>query len=251
MARLVVAESPDLLERLSRALASGRLSLTPTIAALQDVLGVDNRRAAAVRESLAASEGRSVEGVLDCLSVARLSCDRARAASPSIEVAWTHPGPVMPAVRSTGAVAREIIDGAQRSLLVVGYSVTVDASLAGLAAQTVSAMASAAARGAVVTAILHRDPRNREALLRGWPPAHDPPGIFTWPEREGDEMASLHAKVLVADARDALVTSANLTYHGLEANVEVGVRIVGAAAGQLEVVFHELIRVRDFVPWPR
>lgn len=63
-------------------------------------------------------------------------------------------------------------------------------------------------------------------------------------------MASLHAKVLVADACDALVTSANLTYHGLEANVEVGVRIVGGAAAQLEAVFHELIRVRDFVPWP-
>jgi phosphatidylserine/phosphatidylglycerophosphate/cardiolipin synthase-like enzyme len=62
-------------------------------------------------------------------------------------------------------------------------------------------------------------------------------------------MASLHAKVLVADARHALVTSANLTYHGYEANVEVGVRITGDAAAQLESVFHELIRVRDFVPW--
>jgi phosphatidylserine/phosphatidylglycerophosphate/cardiolipin synthase-like enzyme len=142
-----------------------------------------------------------------------------------------------------------MIEAAQRSLLVVGYSVTVDSELAGLAARTVTAIGRAAVRGVVVTAILHRDSKNRDALLRGWPKGHAPPGLFTWPEREGDEKASLHAKVLVIDARDALVTSANLTYHGFEANVEVGVRVRGDAARQLETVFHELIRIRDFVPW--
>ena len=127
-------------------------------------------------------------------------------------------------------------------------SVTVDPDLAGLAARTVAAIGAAADRGVLVTAILHRDPKNRSALLRGWPKGRDAPGIFTWPQRD-DEMASLHAKVLVADARDALVTSANLTYHGFEGNVEVGVRVTGDAADQLEAVFHELIRVRDFAPW--
>jgi len=33
----------------------------------------------------------------------------------------------------------------------------------------------------------------------------------------------LHAKVIVADRRDALVTSANLTQAGLLANLEMGV----------------------------
>ncbi len=56
-------------------------------------------------------------------------------------------------------------------------------------------------------------------------------------------MASLHAKVLVADARDALVHRPTHLYHGLEANVEVGVRVTGDAPRRLEGVFHELIRL--------
>lgn len=192
--------------------------------------------------------GRSTEQILDAVHLAKECVSETSSRAPRIEVAWTYPGDVRPAVRTTGAVAREIVDGARRSLLVVGYSVTVDPDLAGLAARTVAAMGAAADRGVLVTAILHRDPKNRSALLRGWPKGRDAPGIFTWPQRD-DEMASLHAKVLVADARDALVTSANLTYHGFEGNVEVGVRVTGDAADQLEAVFHELIRVRDFIPW--
>ena len=194
---------------------------------------------------------RSIPDLIDAVRAAREAASFATAEAPSVEVAWTWPGPVQPAVRPTGSVAREIIDGARSSVLIVGYSVTVDHNLTGLAARTVAAMADAARRGVVVTAVLHRQPKNRAALLRGWPGGREPPRVFTWPERAEDAMASLHAKVLVADARDALVTSANLTYHGLEANVEVGVRITGNAPRRLESLFHELIRVREFVPWPQ
>lgn len=155
----------------------------------------------------------------------------------------------MPPLRSTAAITPRIVEGARRSLLIVGYSVTVDRKLVGLAARTLATMGRAAARGVQVTAILHRDPKNKKALLAGWPVGVAEPGIFTWPERPDDAMASLHAKVIVADGSQALVTSANLTYHGYEANIEVGVRITGPAAGQLESVFRELIRTRDFVPW--
>ena len=223
--------------------------MRPTVAAVQDAVGVSNARAQAFRHMLLAADARSADDVIDAIGAASAAAEQARAEAEGVEIAWTYPGTVRPAVRTTGAVAREVIDGARRSLLVVGYSVTVDPGLAGLAARTVAAMGAAADGGVVVTAILHRDPKNRSALLKGWPSGREPPGIFTWPER-ADQMASLHAKVLVADSRDALVTSANLTYHGFEGNVEVGVRITGKAAAQLEGVFHELIRVKDFVPWP-
>jgi phosphatidylserine/phosphatidylglycerophosphate/cardiolipin synthase-like enzyme len=245
----VTRESSEALDQFDAALRDRRIGLSPTLGTLQDALAIDNARARAFRGVLQARGERSVGDVVDCLRAARGAAEHAREDVPLVEIAWTHPGPVLPAARTTGAVARDVISGARRSLLVVGYSVTVDANLAGLAAQTVGAMGRAASRGVVVTAILHRDGRNREALLRGWPAGRALPGLFTWPEREGDEMASLHAKVLVADASDALVTSANLTYHGYEANVEVGVRITGDGARELEAAFHELIRVRDFVSW--
>src|SRR5207302_494161 len=103
-------------------------------------------------------------------------------------------------------------EGSRSSLLLVGYSVTADPKRTGLVARTVDAIGKAAGRGVVVTAVLHRAENNRAALLQAWPGYARRPSIFTWPVNPSDEMTKLHAKVLVADARDALVTSANLTF---------------------------------------
>jgi phosphatidylserine/phosphatidylglycerophosphate/cardiolipin synthase-like enzyme len=249
VARLVSLERGAGLERFVGALSDGRLSATSSLAAIQDVLTIDMARADRFFAVLAEAGRRDRAELAESI---RLACEAAQAAreqAPTVEVAWTYPEDVGPAVRTTGAVAREIIAGARRSLLVVGYSVTVDPDLAGLAARTIAALARAAARGVVVTAVLHHNTKNRDALLTGWPSSQPPPALFTWPARADDEMASLHAKVLVADADDALVTSANLTYHGFEGNVEMGVRVTGHAAAQLESVFHELIRLGEFIRW--
>ena len=134
-------------------------------------------------------------------------------------------------------------------LLLVGYSVTADPSLAGLAAKTLVAVGEAASRGVLVAAILHRDEANRDAILRAWPRAAPSPTFYTWPQRHDDVMAKMHAKVLVADSRDAFVTSANLTYHGFVGNVEMGVRIVGKPAKTVADVFDQLLADGEFVDW--
>ena len=85
--------------------------------------------------------------------------------------------------------------------------------------------------------------------MKSWPVASPVPSVFTWPEAPHDTMAKLHAKVIVADGRDALVTSANLTYHGYEANIEIGVRVSGEPARLVEKHFRELIRAEELVLW--
>jgi phosphatidylserine/phosphatidylglycerophosphate/cardiolipin synthase-like enzyme len=62
-------------------------------------------------------------------------------------------------------------------------------------------------------------------------------------------MAKMHAKVLVADARDALVSSANLTRHGFERNVELGLRVTGKPAGAVSDIFERLLISGGFVDW--
>ena len=52
----------------------------------------------------------------------------------------------------------------------------------------------------------------------------------------------LHAKVIVADGRDALVTSANLTQAGFHVNLEMGTRIQGPVAKALVRHFDLLIQ---------
>ena len=43
------------------------------------------------------------------------------------------------------------------------------------------------------------------------------------------------------DEKDVLVTSANLTFHGLEGNIEIGVRLRGEPAGEARKVFSHLV----------
>jgi len=140
------------------------------------------------------------------------------------------------------------VDDSRISLLVVGYSVTLDPTLTGLASQTIDAIANAGARGVIVTAVLHSEV-NRQALVRAWRPRVRRPAIFKWLASDSDPKAAVHAKVLISDRRDGLVTSANLTYHGFEANIEMGLRVKGPPAAEIHDRIHELITAGDLVPW--
>ncbi len=229
-------------------IARGVLGPESSSASLQDHLQLAGARLHAYRTVLDAAEDERL-ALAPALQAAVATAALIRGESPSVEVARTGPESRRLGLRATGSVAREIIDRARESLLLVGYRVTVDPERTGLAARTIEAVTRAATRGVVVTAILHREPSNFGALTENWPPYAKRPALFTWPERPSDEMAKLHAKVVVADREDALVTSANLTYHGFEANIELGIRVTGAPAAQVEDHFHALIRSRQLVQW--
>ena len=239
-------ETPTTLLRLADGLESGHITLRPTSGTLQARLGLPSSRLEPIHRVLAsASDPTALAAVL---RVAVATAERIRADVPRVEVAATQPHAVA-RIRTTGGVARDVINGCAEQLLVVGYSVTTDAALAGLAARTVAAMGAAAARGVVVTALLHRDETNRSAMLAAWTPSAPRPRFYTWPDQPGDAMAKMHAKVLVADKRDALVTSANLTYHGFVGNVEMGLRVSGAPAKTVADVFEQLMIDGHFVVW--
>jgi cardiolipin synthase A/B len=227
------------------ALERGELHLSSAAASLQLHLGVAQTRLRAYRDVLLAAPDPG-ELVIALRASAETGA-RIAAAQPLVEVAWTYPGKARPGLRTTGGVAREIIESSRGSLLVVGYSVTVDSALTGLAARTIIAISRAAERGVMVTVVLHREV-NRNALLRAWGAGVPLPSIFTWPVAD-DEKAAVHAKLLIADRRDALITSANLTYHGYERNLEMGIRITGRAAADIHNRIHELIAAGELISW--
>jgi len=245
VAVLVTLEGPERVAAFADALANGDLHRSSPAGALQVSLDVPQTRLRPYRDTLLAAP--SVEELVLALRASAETAARMATAQPLIEVAWTYPGNARPGLRTTGGVAREIIDDSRMSLLVVGYTVTVDPNLTGLAAQTVGAIARAAERGVVVTAVLHRD-ANRQALLRSWRIGAPAPSIFTWPAAD-DEKAAIHAKLLISDRRDGLITSANLTYHGFEGNIEMGLHVTGHAAAEIHDRIHELIAAHELVPW--
>lgn len=64
---------------------------------------------------------------------------------------------------------------------------------------------------------------------------------------ENDKMAALHAKVICIDKEVTLITSANLSYHGQEGNIELGTQIVSkSTALQVEDIFTKLLYKKIF-----
>lgn len=71
--------------------------------------------------------------------------------------------------------------------------------------------------------------------------------IYNFPPSE-DKMAALHAKVICVDQQKTLITSANLSYHGQEGNIELGTLIESQrTAKQVEDLFTRLVFNKIFV----
>ncbi len=245
MAALCLLEGQERVKAFADALEEGRLSLASPMGELQSVLNLQQQRLRPYRASLLAAS--SVRDLIISLRTSAETAARIRAGEPVIELVWTYPGSSRPGVRTTGGVAREIIASSRTSLLIVGYKMTVDPALTGLASQSIDAIAGAAARGVAVIAVLDRD-ANRHALLQAWRPGVPQPAVFTWPVSD-DPKAAIHAKILVADRHDGLVTSTNLTYHGFERNLEFGIRVMGSVAGEIHDRVQSLIAAGELVPW--
>ena len=62
-----------------------------------------------------------------------------------------------------------------------------------------------------------------------------------------DQMAALHAKVISVDQKQTLITSANLSYHGQQGNIELGTLIESKPiAKQIDDVFTKLVFSKVF-----
>ena len=71
--------------------------------------------------------------------------------------------------------------------------------------------------------------------------------IYNYPP-SADRMSALHAKVVCVDNKTTLITSANLSYHGQEGNIELGTLVESRkTAKQVDELFTKLLFSRVFV----
>jgi len=148
------------------------------------------------------------------------------------EVVWTGPKVEGSYLRATRQVVQDIIAAAQTELLVVGYWLAGKEDYEGIVNDIIELIADAVTRGVNVTMVLDDGEKgygknNRDTLVSLWPMTVPLPQMLTWKIPADEKHLKLHAKVLVADCQDALVTSANLTMYALDRNMEMGVRMKG------------------------
>jgi phosphatidylserine/phosphatidylglycerophosphate/cardiolipin synthase-like enzyme len=79
-----------------------------------------------------------------------------------------------------------------------------------------------------------------------WPADSPAPAIFSRETSSDDDMAAMHAKLLICDNIAALITSANFSHHGLHENTEVGVKIRSPSVTRLVDFIQAMIRTGEF-----
>jgi cardiolipin synthase A/B len=254
---LALADASSL-ESVCHALEAGELAPTSTAAARAAVAGgngtVENllRSLQEIWSLVAGDLSPRVLALTLRASAASVAIFREQV--PSAEVAWTGPSVDGSFLRATREVVRELLRRARVELLVVGYWIAARQDGDGIIEDVITSLAEAVTRGITVRVIVDERVRtdgsdNRGILLSAWPRCVAVPRILTWRLPGGDQHLKLHAKVLVADRCDALVTSANLTSYAMDRNMEMGVRIIGYPAANISTHFDLLERAGVLTPY--
>ena len=141
--------------------------------------------------------------------------------------------------RTTMNVVQSMINGAERNILITGYS------LSSYFSELVDTIVLKSQRGVFVKFFVNdidKQPgfdkilRYKGRFLK----------IYNY-HQDDDKMAALHAKVISTDQRQTLITSANLSYHGQQGNIELGTLIESKQiAKQIDDIFTKLIFSKVF-----
>lgn len=149
----------------------------------------------------------------------------------SAELVWTGPTTPFVSARRTEQALLQVINSAERSLFITSF-VAYEVST------IVHALNSASARGVRIAMLLESSEDHGGSItvdaigkMRTLVPTSK---LYAWRDK-ADPFSDgrVHAKVAVADGKMCFITSANLTGHAMEKNMEAGVLISGGRIAKL------------------
>ena len=178
--------------------------------------------------------------LLLCLQAAEAARNYAKQSTDKCDLIWTGPIQFPIPARSTLGVIKEMINEANESVTIVGYRIE------DYAEPIIAALYLAAKRNVNVRLVIDRAKRQLSIFRKIWIDWELPEFYYREPS-EKDPMSSIHAKMIIVDSNKLLITSANLTYHGLSSNLEIGVKIRGKTAEGAERLVNTLIARKHLV----
>lgn len=143
-------------------------------------------------------------------------------------------------VRQNQTMVKELLSSAEKSILITGYSMSE------YFAELLDLIIQKSQRGILCQIYLNQAEKQiyLDKLMRYKGRFLN---VYNYQNSE-DRMAALHAKVICVDGYKSLISSANLSYHGLEGNIELGTVIESERIGkQLTDSFKELRFKKIFV----
>ena len=136
---------------------------------------------------------------------------------------------------------QKLIEGTEKSLTITGYSIS------DYFADMLDAIIRKSQQGVYVRLYVNDMEKQKSAVDRLMTYKSRFLQVYEYQKQEDDKMAALHAKLLVSDVKKSMVSSANLSYHGMQGNVEMGFLIESPEkAKQIEEVMKEMVRMKVF-----
>ena len=235
IAALASLVSPEKLQAVATRVR--RTEASKAVVVLSSVVGTPV--ASAVVEQLAAAWQNTKVGSdeLASMLLAASHVYTKAASEQSTELVWTGPTTPFVSARRTEQALLQVINSAEQSLFITSF-VAYDVST------IVKALNAANDRGVAISMLLELSQEHGGSItfdaigkMRTLVPAAN---LYAWHDK-ADPFSDgrVHAKVAVADGRMCFITSANLTGHAMEKNMEAGVLISG---GRIARLLDELLR---------
>ncbi|MDW7662650.1 MAG: phospholipase D-like domain-containing protein [Bacillota bacterium] len=158
-----------------------------------------------------------------------------------VELVITAPSGFGLKARNTGMVIYDMISNAKESITITGYSISDYVS------DLIDLIIDKSRKGVYVNLYLNEYENKKDQLQKLFIFNNRYIKIYNYNKNEKDRMASLHAKVIVADRRYAFISSSNLSYHGFESNIELGVMLDSPKkSSEIEEMLKKLVTWKVF-----
>ena len=156
-----------------------------------------------------------------------------------IELITTAPPSFLLKTKRINNAVNEIVENAKKSLLITGYSISE------FVEDIIDTIIEKSQRGLFVKIFINDLSKQKsiDKLLRYQGKFLQ---LYNYANND-DKMAALHAKIILADGERAIISSANLSYHGMSGNIEMGTLINSVKLGkQIEEFFKSLVFQKVF-----
>ena len=140
---------------------------------------------------------------------------------------------------TTYSQIEKLIDSAQKQIILTGYSIS------NYFDNFIDKIINKSQKGILVKLYLNEfENTELENKLKLYIGKHLRVYVFN---KNVDKMSALHAKIISVDNQTSLVSSANLSYHGLQGNIEIGTLITSnTVANQIKDLLEQLLFQKVF-----
>ncbi len=147
---------------------------------------------------------------------------------------WTSPFVFDDNAENTDTVILELIHSAKKSIHIIGYTIEPDTK------EIFNALEKMSKQGISVKLFFDHAEKFQPLIHKMWNDKGTLPEIYAF-KSKNLKNSSLHAKVIIVDGDELLITSANLTGRGISRNLEIGIRHKGNSAKKAEKLVKTLV----------